>query len=349
MSKRVLITGSSGFLGGVLVESLNAAGIETTGFDLLTPPKGRTPDRFVQGDLRSASSVRAALDGVDAVVHAAASVPLRRDKEEHRSVNVEGTRTLALESRDVETFINISSSAVYGIPKQLPVTPSTPLRPVDAYGQSKLAAERVLAEVFSNVASPRAVVLRPRTIVSPSRSGLFSLLFDAVHNGWAVPVLGASTTLQLVHADDVARVVLAALDPSWDLPVVNLGSSSCKPLRDELTELIDLVGSQAKVLVLPARSTSIVLAAASALHLAPFAPWHTKTYGSSNVVDMTPLLARGLSPVFSNLDALLAAYHSYVAQTQNRHGADLAGASVHTAPLRAHFTRCVMRSLRLVA
>ena len=346
MSKKVLITGSSGFLGGVLVGSLRAAGFETVGLDLLAPAAGHSPDRFVHGDLRSREVVRTALDGVDVVVHAAASVPLRRNAEELRSVNVGGTRTLALGSRDVETFIHISSSAVYGIPQQLPVTVASPTSPVEPYGRSKLDAELALGDVFATGTAPRTVVLRPRTIVSPSRSGLFSLLFDAVHNGWAVPVLGSTTTLQLVHAEDVASVVLAAIYPSWDLPVVNLGSSHCSPLRDELSELITRVGSTAKVLVLPPRASTAVLGAASKARLVPFAPWHTKTYGSSNVVDLEPLHTRGLSPEFSNIDSLLAAYHAYVADPSQTKASS---SSVHTSPLRSQLTRFALRALREVA
>jgi nucleoside-diphosphate-sugar epimerase len=322
-SRTAVITGSSGYVGSRIVATLSESGWSTVGFDL-EDPGNVIPDRFVSGDVRDASLVQRAMQGADLVVHAAALVPLAGDTTSFHSVNVAGSAAVARSAATtgVRALVNISSSAVYGRPARLPVTTSTPTGPVDPYGWSKLAAEGAVNGSFASAVADGAVLrhVRPRTVVGPGRGGIFALLFDWVARGSALPVLGASTTIQLVDADDLAAAVALVADPGFSGRIVNVGTPWYQSLSDDLVGLCRHAGTGACVVTLPA-ATARVAGAASAVGLAPLAAWHTRTYAHSNYVEVADLIAAGWSPTQSNLDILCRAYDA--------HNGDDRSSSVH--------------------
>jgi nucleoside-diphosphate-sugar epimerase len=105
--------------------------------------------------------------------------------------------------------VHVSSSAVFGIPETNPVLPSTIPSPVEAYGHAKLAAERACLESVSKGLD--VTIVRPRTILGHGRLGIFGILFDWIADGADVFVLGKGDNVyQFVHADDLARLCIAA-------------------------------------------------------------------------------------------------------------------------------------------
>src|SRR3546814_5810909 len=86
---------------------------------------------------------------VDVVHHNAALVAQTDAGRHYWDVNVDGTRIVAEEAAKarVKAVVHISTTAVYGIPPAAPITAETPLRPVEPYGKSKLAGERIMAEI----------------------------------------------------------------------------------------------------------------------------------------------------------------------------------------------------------
>lgn len=121
---RVLVTGSAGFIGSHIAETLRAAGHEVRGFDSLSPAvHACRPDYIdweqVTGDVRDADAVDAALDGIDAVCHQAAIVGLGVDLSDlprYMDVNVTGTAVLleAMGRHQIAHFVMASSMVVYG-------------------------------------------------------------------------------------------------------------------------------------------------------------------------------------------------------------------------------------------
>src|SRR3546814_4663390 len=83
---------------------------------------------------------------VDVVHHNAALVAQTDAGRHYWDVNVDGTRIVAEEAAKarVKAVVHISTTAVYGIPPAAPITAETPLRPVEPYGKSKLAGERIM-------------------------------------------------------------------------------------------------------------------------------------------------------------------------------------------------------------
>jgi len=170
---RVLVTGGAGFVGSHLVDTLTNDGVEvrvldnlSTGqSDYLKPLMGTDKMQFIEGDLRDEGKVKAAVKDVEAVFHLAAitSVPYSvQYPEVTRQVNVEGTRTVleACLREGVEQVINVSSCAVYGEPKYLPVDEGHPTNPISPYAETKLAAEQLCRE-FREASGLKTMVLRP--------------------------------------------------------------------------------------------------------------------------------------------------------------------------------------------
>ena len=88
-----LVTGGSGYFGALLATQLRAAGQQVRILDLNRPDDAIGLD-FLQGDIRDAATVRAAVEDVDVVYHNVAQVPLAKDEHLLRTVNVDGTRIL---------------------------------------------------------------------------------------------------------------------------------------------------------------------------------------------------------------------------------------------------------------
>jgi dTDP-L-rhamnose 4-epimerase len=122
---RVLVTGGAGFIGSQVATALIGAGHEVRSLDSLHPAAHRNPGvaaertDLIIGDLRDRSTIDAALDGVDAVVHQAAMVGMGvdlQDMPEYVSCNDLGTAVLlaAMAARRVRRLVLASSMVVYG-------------------------------------------------------------------------------------------------------------------------------------------------------------------------------------------------------------------------------------------
>src|SRR5690349_11608904 len=155
MPDRVLVTGGAGYIGSIVTAQLVQKGCEIIVFDNLS--KGRRQAvppqvRLVVGD----TSERAALDRVftenriDAVMHFAAFIEAgesMQQPEKYFRNNSANTLTLleAMLSHKVPRLVFSSTAALYGTPERTPIEEGDPLRPTNAYGESKLLVEQMLA------------------------------------------------------------------------------------------------------------------------------------------------------------------------------------------------------------
>ncbi|MET0460805.1 MAG: NAD-dependent epimerase/dehydratase family protein [Ilumatobacteraceae bacterium] len=328
-----LVTGGNGYFGQLVVQRLVARGDRVRLLDIDVTGAGGPGVEVVAADIRDAAAVRAAVDGVDVVFHNVAQVPLSRDPDLLRTVNVDGTRILLDAAADagVAKVVHTSSSAVFGVPESNPVLPTTVPKPQEDYGHAKLAAEWACLRAASEGLD--VTVVRPRTILGHGRLGIFGILFDWIADGADPIVLGdGSNRYQFVHADDLATVCLLAGDVGGPA-VLNVGTDRFGTMREALANLCAHAGTGAEVRSLPVGPTGLAMRASAALHLTPFAPYHWLMYSKSMWFDIEHVrTALGWSPRWSTDEMLADSYDWFLA---HRAVTDVAGASHHRRTARA--------------
>lgn len=345
MVKHALVTGGSGYLGTELSQRLLRNGWGVTIFDLNRPSIRNV--EFIQGDIRSLSDCSNAVRGMDVVFHNVAQVPLAKDKTLFESVNVQGSKIIldASSASNVRSFVMTSSSAVFGLPKNLPANHFPELVPVEEYGKAKLAGE---CQVSSFHRSQMNIsIVRPRTILSPGRLGLFSVLFDWISKGLDVFVFGdGEQPYQFIHAADLA----AGLELSAELKgfnTLNLGATSFGTLRNDLEDLCKYANTGSKVKSIPAGFVRKPLVFVSRLGLTPFATYQLLLYSQAMYFDSENDWANlGHKPEFSNRDCLRESYDWYKESMSTFR--DSGQLSVHQKPTTGPSLRLFESVLKLI-
>ena len=151
--RRILVTGGAGYIGSHAVRVLCDRGADVVVLDsLYAGHRAAVDDRasLLIGDVRDAEAVASAMAGAEAVMHFTALSLVGesvREPDRYLDVNVGGTRCLAAEAarQDVGAFVLSSTAATYGEDVVLPITETQARRPCNPYGESKVAAEDLLA------------------------------------------------------------------------------------------------------------------------------------------------------------------------------------------------------------
>jgi len=151
----VLVTGGAGYIGSVTVERLVEAGLDVVVLDDLSKGHRAAVDSgvpFVEADVEDVTAVRNVLEehAVDAVIHFAAQSLVGESMEKpaayYRSNVVASARLLeAMAASGVGRIVFSSSAGVYGEPESVPIDELHRTDPVNVYGATKLAFERILA------------------------------------------------------------------------------------------------------------------------------------------------------------------------------------------------------------
>ena len=175
-----------------MAEKLLSEGVAVRLADLneLEEPRLIGKVEFYKGDVRDKEFMLSACKDVDVVIHAAASLPIQASAEKIKSVNLEGTRTTleAAHERGIKKYVQISSTAVYGVPRFHPIYETSEIVPLGPYGESKWAAEAICREFREK--GMHVCIIRPKTFLGPERLGVFQILFDWVRRGKKIYVIG---------------------------------------------------------------------------------------------------------------------------------------------------------------
>jgi nucleoside-diphosphate-sugar epimerase len=216
----VLVTGATGFLGGHVCQAFADRGIAVRA--LVRRPSRLTPAGIEPWPVRGLDDVaglRTALAGVEGVVHLAAhvhqgSIPADGSAAAaaFRAVNVEGTRTLldATIAAGVRDFVFASSVKVVGEGSDAPWTEETPPAPADAYGVTKLEAERLVRDqaVGHRLHAP---VLRLPLVYGPGMRANALRLFNAVARGTPLPLGAVHNRRSLLFVGNLVAAIVTTL------------------------------------------------------------------------------------------------------------------------------------------
>jgi UDP-glucose 4-epimerase len=216
----VALTGSTGFIGQHLLRELPKRGHRLR---ILLRRPATVPmeaTSAVVGDIARPQNMSAALEGVDAVIHSAGLAPRARDamsgvpEDDYRVLNTEATIGLARAAAraGVKRFVFLSSiRAQCGPSVETVQTETMEPRPTDAYGRSKLAAERGLAELDIDWVALRAVL-----VYGPSVKGNMARLMRLARSPYPLPLGGLGgrrSLLALENLTGAVQVALAASEP----------------------------------------------------------------------------------------------------------------------------------------
>ena len=262
MSKRVLLTGSGGYIGQILGPRLRDHGWDVTGLDSLFFDGCDLADRPIMPtaivkDVRDLTP--ADLEGFDAVVHLAgiSNDPVGElNPELTLDINYRASVRLAELAREagVRRFVFSSSCSVYGARSAAPVVETDELEPLTAYASSKILTEQAVSELASDDFCP--VYLRNATVygVSPR------LRFDLVVNnlaGWAhttgqIRIMSdGSPWRPLIHVQDVSAAFEAALEAPieavWNQSF-NIGRTDANYTVREIAEYVREAMPQAELI-----------------------------------------------------------------------------------------------------
>ncbi|MBN2458411.1 NAD-dependent epimerase/dehydratase family protein [Candidatus Woesearchaeota archaeon] len=314
--ERYLVTGGSGFLGINLIRYLLKKGHDVTNLDLVEFDYPEKPKiRSIRGDIRIRKDVEDAMKDIDIVVHCAAALPLY-SKEEIFSTDIEGTK-LVLEianKNNVERFIHISTTAVYGIPDHHPLFEEDKLDGVGNYGIAKIEAEKAcLAYRDRGMVVP---IVRPKSFIGPERLGVFAILYDWAKDGRHVPIIGSGKNrYQLLDVEDLCDAIYlcAKLEKSKVNDIFNIGAGEFTTMREDYQAVLDEAGFKRRIVGLPAWPAIWTLRLLEIMHLSPLYKWVYETAPEDSFVSIEKAKKKlGYSPKYSNKDALRRNYQWYI-------------------------------------
>jgi UDP-glucose 4-epimerase len=248
---RVLVLGGAGYIGSVTVDQLIADGHDVAVLDSLISGHAAAlnPDaEFVEADVRDEPALNRlfASHNFQAVINYGGYIQAGESMQQpgrYFANNVGGSIALlnAMVAYDVRRFVFSSSAAVYGEPDSVPITEDAPIRPVNAYGETKVLVERMLPW-YERTFGVRSVSLRyfnaagatelrgedhrPETHLIPNVLQVALGQRDAISLfGTDYPTPDGTCVRDYVHVSDLADAHLLALEMTEkESAAFNLGS-----------------------------------------------------------------------------------------------------------------------------
>ena len=276
-----LVTGGGGFIGGHLAQHLVEAGESvrvldnfcTGSLDNLKAVEGKID--LITGDMRDPDIAKAAMDGIDYVLHQAALPSVPRSVAEPRetsSINVMGTVNLldAARQAKIKRFVYAASSSAYGnqdVPVKIETLATSPLSP---YAAAKLTGE-LFCQSFYHSYGLETVCLRYFNVFGPRQnpdspySAVIPRFVTAALNGKQPEIYGDGNQTRdftFVH-NNVRANILAATSPNGAGEMFNIACGDAISLLDLLGSIGEILGLEIQPQFKPSRSGDVMHSRAS--------------------------------------------------------------------------------------
>ncbi len=255
---KVLVTGGTSLLARRTAEALLARGDEAV---MLQRGESAVDTRQVRGDVRDADLVRRAVDGCDAVIHAAAKVGVIGAWEEYRSINVDGTANVIAAARELglSRVVYVSTPSVAHAGHSLVGAQADPavIGRMDAYyAESKAIAERLALGAASD-ALP-VVAIRPHLVWGPGDTQLVGRIVERAKAGRLALVGGGAALIDTTYIDNAASALVAALDAAVpDAACLGkayvIANGEPRPIRELIEGILRAAGVEVTPRVVPLR------------------------------------------------------------------------------------------------
>lgn len=269
---RVLVTGADGFIGSHLAEALVREGAKVRAFCFYNSMGSAgwldTTDASVRdamelrfGDIRDASFVDGACDGIDVVFNLAALIAIPYSYVAPRSfvdTNVGGIMSIleAARKRPVRRIVHTSTSEVYGTPATLPIRETHPLNAQSPYAATKVAADQLAISYHRSFTTP-VMILRPFNTYGPRQSAravLITMLSQLLAGHKEIELGRLDTKRDLTFVSDTVDGFLrAGLATNVDGEVIQLGTGRTDSVADLFHLACKTIGVNATVRTDPRR------------------------------------------------------------------------------------------------
>ena len=243
MSK-ILITGSDGFIGSHLTETLVRAGHSVRAFVMYnsfnswgwldqSPTDIRDNLDVFAGDIRDPHGVKTAMKGCESVLHLAALIAIPysyHSPDTYIDTNIKGTLNVLQAARElsVKRVVHTSTSEVYGSARFVPITENHPLQGQSPYSATKIAADQLAYSFYASFGLP-VTIARPFNTYGPRQSAraVIPTIITQIANGKKQIKLGAvSPTRDFNFVHDTVAGFIAAMKSDKGLgEVINFGSN----------------------------------------------------------------------------------------------------------------------------
>jgi len=250
---KYLITGGAGFIGSHIARTLLGQGADVRILDNFSSGKRENlrglDVEVIEGDLRDASTVTRAVQGVEVIFHEAAfvSVPESMEKpQECFDVNITGTSNLfeAARKANVRRVVIASSAAVYGDSEDYPLSEESPLRQLSPYATSKRTDE-MFAELFTNQFGLEVAALRYFNVYGPRQrpdsmyAAAVPIFIRRMLDNKPITIYGdGGQSRDLINVRDVVQAnLLASQHPSAPGQIFNV----CTGVETRLLDLLDIL------------------------------------------------------------------------------------------------------------
>jgi nucleoside-diphosphate-sugar epimerase len=252
---RILVSGSSGHVGGAIAAHLMERGHEVVGLSRRLTKNNRLLSHAVAADIGTPGLAALIADKqgrCDAIVHAAAAIDYDPYAPAISMTNGVGTQQLlALAARwEVSSFVYVSSVPLIGRPLELPITEEHPVAPLSAYHASKLFGEHLCA--IARAAGTPTISLRLTAPVGPGMAAgrILPVFVRRALAGEPLELAGEGTRGQdYVDARDVATAVEASLQMQ-PAGVLNIASGTCTTNHELANRCVEVLGSSSEVRLL---------------------------------------------------------------------------------------------------
>ena len=318
MKKKILITGSNGFLGNLAKEYF------IRNYDLVFVDITISNDlNFYRADISNFSEIDNVIskEKPHIILHFASEIFDTHDKKKIYKTNVDGSENIKKSAikNNIENLIFTSTFSLFEKDYDYLISENEPISCKNYYGVTKFEVENILLKSDSNL---NISIFRCPIIVDKSRAHRLGVLFEFLKDNCTLWILGdGSNKLQFVSASDL----FFAIEKSLNLKgkhVYNIGCERVETMREIFQYLINKTGSKSKIRFFNKTLGLLILKILSSLRLINFIDYHNKILVSNIVLDISKIKKElNFIPTKSTAELMLDAHNYYLYNSgQNQKG-----------------------------
>jgi len=277
MKKKILVTGGLGFMGSNLVKHLfnKYPDYEISVLDSLTyagdmknlPDKIKGSERFhfYHGTITNGQLTMGLASKHDQVVHLAAETHTSRsiyDNQTCYETNILGTHSLANavlnNKKNIERFIHISTSEVYGTAEKEPMDEEHPLNATTPYAVSKIGADRCVWSFIKTYDIP-GIIIRPFNNYGPNQhleKVIPRFITSALKNDSLIIHGDGSATRDWIYVEDFCKAIDKSMHVDLEKvkgQVINVGTGKETSVKDISKIILETIPSESEIIYIPQR------------------------------------------------------------------------------------------------